>query len=548
MWQEAELIQAIFAKWPADEDFTAVLDLSARECSVPDCSHGELEPGDYSRNLLGLANALRNRLNERDQSGDDESSIRMLVRDTDPLFRVRRHSAQNEESPVEADPSPALDDALFEEAKSDEALLNRTLRRVDFFCDLSPELREEIVKKLVVAPFAAGEFLLRQGDRADGLLVLLEGTARVVVAEHERIHNIARLDSRTVIGEMSLVTKAKRTASVVAETPGWGATLSRADFESLAAGNISLMVSLSELIAQRLGRVAVDALCGKVVDRYEVRERLGRGGMAVVYLAVDREENRRVALKMLPHDQALDLLSSRRFRREAEIVGEFSHPNIVKVFREFTAFGTTFIAMEWCDGPALSEVIKLAGPLPREIVRKLVGQIAAALLETHAAGIAHRDLKPSNVLLTTAGDAKLADFGLARSVVKCDIGLTQVGEMMGTPRYMAPEQIDGERGDQRSDLFSLGCMAYELSTGKPVFQAAMWRELLREQANWVLPPREAIIPVLDEAVYALLSSTLRADPQDRCVDLAEIASWAAPVDWSAISSVTNLFARDVCSE
>src|SRR4029077_8178238 len=114
-------------------------------------------------------------------------------------------------------------------------------------------------------------------------------------------------------------------------------------------------------ISQRVGTLTIDALCGKQIDRYEVRRRLGRGGMAVVYLAVDRENARNVALKMLPHDRAIDLSSSRRFRPEGEIVRGLMHPNVVRVFREFSAFGTLFIAMEMCDGPSISEVIGCAG-------------------------------------------------------------------------------------------------------------------------------------------------------------------------------------------
>jgi serine/threonine-protein kinase len=254
--------------------------------------------------------------------------------------------------------------------------------------------------------------------------------------------------------------------------------------------------------------------------------------MGIVYSAVDEATREPAALKMLRHDLTFDRHAALRFQQEAEIVRDLQHPNIVQIVHEFTAFGTSFIAMELCDGPSLTDLIRRSGALPRSAVRPLVGQVATALAYAHAAGVAHRDLKPSNVMLTQNGTAKLVDFGLARAAAPQHVDLTGIGQIMGTPRYMAPEQLNGERGDARSDVFSLGCMIVEMLTGRPLFKSATWQDLLRERASWSLPPLEGIWVELDSELYEFLIASLANDPQERPRDLSGIAGWAGHVDCS----------------
>jgi serine/threonine protein kinase len=327
-----------------------------------------------------------------------------------------------------------------------------------------------------------------------------------------------------------MMTREVRSANVVAVTAGRAATIGRDDFEHLAGRYPRLSVVLSELISERVGVLNIDVLCGKTIGGYRIKHRLGRGGMGIVYSAVDEATNQPAALKMLRHDLTFDRHASLRFQQEAEIVRDLLHPNIVRVVREFSAFGTSFIAMELCDGPSLTELIRQAGALPQSVVRPLVGQIATALTCAHAAGIAHRDLKPSNVMLTRNGTAKLVDFGLARSAAIQHAELTAFGQIMGTPRYMAPEQLNGERGDSRSDVFSLGCMMFEMLTGRPLFKSTTWHDLLRERAAWSLPKLEGIWVELDSEMYAFLVASLSENPQHRPDNLSPLATWAANVD------------------
>ena len=168
----------------------------------------------------------------------------------------------------------------------------------------------------------------------------------------------------------------------------------------------------------------------------------------------------------------------------------------------------------------------------------MVGQLAQGLTAAHAAGIAHRDLKPSNVLLTPQGTVKIADFGLARCLSD-DAGMTAFGQIVGTPRYMAPEQLAGERGDPSADVYALGCIAYEMFTGQPMFPATRFGALLKERALWAMPPLVNIHRDLDDEFYGLLEEMLEEDPDARHPDLDAIARWAKPVDLAALNLETG---------
>jgi tRNA A-37 threonylcarbamoyl transferase component Bud32 len=412
------------------------------------------------------------------------------------------------------------------------------LREIRPFSELSRHVREAVATHATVRTVAPGDVLLRQGEAADALLILLEGTADVWLNDSGKLHPIAHLQRHTVIGELGLVTQEVRSATVTATSPGCVAIIGRGDFEKLAGRYPRLSIAMAELIAERVGTLAIDVLCGKTIDNYLIRRRLGRGATGIVYAAED-EAHRPVALKMLRHDLTFDRHATIRFHQEADIVSELKHPNIVAVLSGFSAYGTSFIAMEMCDGPSLADMIRMHGPLPLATVAAIAGQLAAGLECAHAAGIAHRDLKPSNVLLTRDGTVKIVDFGLARYMTADDPGTTAFGQVVGTPRYMAPEQLAGERGDERSDLFSMGSVIYELLAGRPMYTAARFSELLIERAGWVLPAADRIREGLTRPLYRLLDDVLQYDVDARDCDLHKIAAWAAPVDRGLIDDALD---------
>lgn len=487
-------------------------------------AHGDWpEIDEYARRFPQVAEAARRRLKNLRDDLVTQTSIKELFTKPD----LHAHG----EVPFEDE---ADDIAASSEVCPDTFALTERLRHIRPFDDLSQHVREAIASHSSVREFSAGDVLLKQGEVADSLFILLEGIADVSLHEAGSVHSIARLNRETVIGELGLVTHQVRSADVVAVTKGCAAIISKDNFEHIAGRYPRLSIALSELIAERVGHLSIDVLCGKTIGQYRIRRRLGRGAMGIVYAAQVKGSGNHVALKMLRHDLAFDRMATERFHQEAEIVRGLSQENLVEVYDEFNEYGTSFIAMEMCDGPSLSDIIDHVGPLPLDVAKQIVGQLAAGLHAAHEAGIAHRDLKPSNVLLTREGIVKIADFGLARCLTTDAAAMTAFGQIVGTPRYMAPEQLAGERGDAKSDVFSLGCILFEMLSGRPIYLASRFSQLLKERANWSMPPAEEIRPGLDRTLYRLLGELLEEDPDVRNVDLADLAAWASPVDLAAL--------------
>ncbi|MCJ7755295.1 MAG: serine/threonine protein kinase, partial [Thermoanaerobaculales bacterium] len=197
-------------------------------------------------------------------------------------------------------------------------------------------------------------------------------------------------------------------------------------------------------------------MIGRTVSHYQIVERLGGGGMGLVYKARDTRLNRDVALKFLPKEWSHEPLLRERFSREARAASALDHPNICTVFDiGETNDGQLFIAMAYCTGPTLKNRIH-EGPLPVEQAVDLAIQIGSALERAHEAGIVHRDIKPANILLTDRDQVKIVDFGLAK--LAGEAAVTREGSVIGTPAYMSPEQASGEEVDGRSDLWALGAV------------------------------------------------------------------------------------------
>jgi beta-lactam-binding protein with PASTA domain len=250
--------------------------------------------------------------------------------------------------------------------------------------------------------------------------------------------------------------------------------------------------------------------------RYELHRRLGRGGMAEVFLARDQLLDRPVAVKVLFPEFATDEAFVERFRREATAAANLNHPNIVSVYDWGEADSTYFIVMEYVDGRTLSDILRAEGPLHPDRVADVGADVAAALGFAHRNGVVHRDVKPGNVLVTPTGLVKVADFGIARAITaNADEDLTQVGTVMGTAAYFSPEQARGEPVDPRSDIYSLGCVLYELLVGKPPFAGdtpvAIAYKHVHESP---VPPRHLNVE-LPAAIEAIVLKCLAKNPANR---------------------------------
>lgn len=395
------------------------------------------------------------------------------------------------------------------------------LRRIWPFSELAAGVVRQIAAAAVQQRYEAGEVLLRQGEPCPSLLVLLEGTVDVQVEDRGKRHAIAAVRTAAVLGEMSLLGHSPCTASVIAAGPVRVLSIPRSELERLASEQPVIWNALGGLIAGRLGHDSVDALVGKVVGGYRILRCAGRGGMAVVYEAEEPQTGRRVALKMMSHRYVNDLELHSRFQREAEIGLRLRHPNICRVEQTFSALGTQFMVMEFCDGTTLDQYVRQRGRLRQEEVRRILGQLAAALAYAHRHGICHRDLKPANVMLDPNGCVKLADFGLARTAESSE--MTGHGRLVGTPRYMPPEQLAGEVVDYRADVYAFGCIAFEMLAGRPLMVESDLLAILDRHARWSLPPADSIRPRLSSDLYGVLRESLAKEPHARTLDLDRLS-------------------------
>ncbi|MCP3914150.1 MAG: serine/threonine protein kinase [bacterium] len=256
-----------------------------------------------------------------------------------------------------------------------------------------------------------------------------------------------------------------------------------------------------------------------VHDRYRIVALLGRGGMGEVYRAEDLKLDQEVALKFLPSELDESPEHLERFLAEVRVARKVSHPGVCRVHDVGEVDGQHYLSMEYVDGEDLASLLRRIGRLPQDKAIEIAHQLCAGLAAAHEQGVLHRDLKPANVMIDGEGGVRIADFGLA--AVAAELGAKDV--RVGTPKYMAPEQLAGKEVTARSDLFSLGLVLFELFTGRPAFEAKTLEELVRAHEE-SQPSPSAHLPDIDAAVEAVLVRCLSKNPADRPASAHEIAA------------------------
>src|SRR3954462_13353587 len=261
--------------------------------------------------------------------------------------------------------------------------------------------------------------------------------------------------------------------------------------------------------------------------RYELGEVLGYGGMAEVHLGRDVRLGRDVAIKLLRADLARDPSFQGRFRREAQSAASLNHPSIVAVYdsgddAEAGGGATPYIAMECVQGRTLREVLELEGHLLPRRALELTAQICAALDQAHRAGIVHRDVKPGNVMLTPTGELKVMDFGIARAVTGAGATMTQTAAVIGTAHYLSPEQARGEHVDARSDVYSTGCLLYELLTGGPPFSGDSAVAVAYQHVREDPVPPSRIESDVPGSIDAIVLKAMAKNPANRYQSAADM--------------------------
>ncbi|PYF97767.1 serine/threonine protein kinase [Georgenia satyanarayanai] len=270
-----------------------------------------------------------------------------------------------------------------------------------------------------------------------------------------------------------------------------------------------------------------------LAGRYEVRELIGRGGMAEVYIGYDNRLSRTVAIKVLRSDLARDPTFQARFRREAQSAASLNHPAIVSVYDTgeddvVTSAGerahVPYIVMEYVEGHTVRSLLTDGSAVPIDEASEIVIGVLSALAYSHREGIVHRDIKPGNVMLTPTGQVKVMDFGIARAMADSAATMTQTHAVVGTAQYLSPEQARGEVVDARSDIYSTGCLLYELLTGQPPFSGDSAVAVAYQHVREIPKPPSEVASDIPEALDRIVLKSLAKDREDRYPDATAMRS------------------------
>jgi tRNA A-37 threonylcarbamoyl transferase component Bud32 len=390
------------------------------------------------------------------------------------------------------------------------------------FQGMAPQAISALELELQPQSFSDGTLLVRQGEQARGLLLVLRGAVDVVDARTDE--RIACDGVGSVLGEMSLLTGQPCSAQVRATCDVDALVLSVDGYERLKRDHPELEIALSQLVSDRLGGRRHDALCGKEIGSYRLDHCISRGGMAVVYQANHLDSGEAVALKMLRHRFIYDDQMKGRFDQEAELLADLLHPNIISFREHFLAYRTRFLVLDLCDGSDLLRVLQLHGPMDEATTRAILGQIALGLQYAHQAGVIHRDLKPGNVLVDRRGRIRITDFGLSKLLQS----ESPDQKAVGTPAYMPPEQFRSDEATASCDWYALGCLAYEMLSGKILFDGSNWMEILDMKRHRVPSATWPEIEASDE-LRRVIAGALEPLAAKRHLDLDVISEWAEPV-------------------
>jgi serine/threonine-protein kinase len=273
-------------------------------------------------------------------------------------------------------------------------------------------------------------------------------------------------------------------------------------------------------------------LAEALAARYSLEREVARGGMATVYLARDLRHGRSVALKVM-HASLADALDSRRFVREIEIAASLAHPLIVPLYESGDAGGVLYYTMPYVEGESLYERLQRERQLPLDDALQIARDVADALGYAHERGVLHRDVKPENILLA-GGRAQVADFGLARAIGIANYRkLTETGVIVGTVYYMSPEQIREDRDlDERTDVYSLGCILYEMLTGEPPYTASSLVQLVKRIVSAPVPSARRLRPTLPPEVDQAIAKAMAKSAAQRFATMREFAAALPPAQRS----------------
>ena len=352
-----------------------------------------------------------------------------------------------------------------------------------------------------------GERLVRQGDGGDPLYAIQESACVAKLERDGTEHPTARLQACDMVGDIPLLGGRTHPTLVDAEThlKLWG--LGKEQFHAPRENCPDLQSFLTNFVSHRFSNASVTT--DRTIGKYEVDEMISQGGWSIVYKGTHKTLNMSVAIKMLKHDMAMDPDFSEKFRYEAKTVASLKHENIVRIYDIEELYRTIFIVMEYLEGEPLDHTLSKTLRLPLSRALAILIQVCAALGYAHKQGIVHQDIKPGNIFIQADDRAKIVDFGLASPRGASDPNLP------GTVFYMAPEQIEGESVDERTDVYCLGITAFEMITGQRPFPEDDITKVMDSHLHQDVPDVRTLVPDLPDELNSFITRATQRNPAAR---------------------------------
>ncbi len=393
---------------------------------------------------------------------------------------------------------------FFSKVRAEEGTANL---RTKFLRFISEDADGPVLSNMRYAQIRAGKRFITQGQAADAAYIIQRGTCQLVVEKDGDLHPVDHRGEGDIVGVMAILTGEPRSAHVEAETDMEVWVLNRDQFEHVSSEQPGLLDFLTELVADRFD--SRRPIADRSIGKYVATDIIGRGGFSIIYKGMHPELNTPVAIKMMRHHLAMDPDFLRNFQNEAKTIADLNHANIIKVYDIEERFKTVFLIMQFLAGETLSvKLARLKAISPSAAVHYLI-QICSGLRYAHHREIIHRDINASNIIIQPDEHLKILDFGLA-----CPIG-TQDFSSLGTLAYMAPEQINGDLMDPRTDIYAVGITAYEMLVGKRPFDASDPRKLEEMVLHQDIPDPIHSVPDLPKDLQHFIIKSCRRDPNLR---------------------------------
>lgn len=403
---------------------------------------------------------------------------------------------------------------FYKMVRAEEGSLNI---RTKFLRFVQPYSAASFLQNLKLERISQGDRFLVQGKILDTAYIIQQGSCIQVVEKQGRLYPVGHRGEGDIVGMISLFTGEPMGFHVEAETDMDVWSIQKKEFENIPQQDPDLFAFLTVLVADRFDRKG--PMAERTIGKYLITDILGKGGYSIVYKGIHAELERPVAIKMMRHHLSMQPDFMATFQNEAKIIARLNHENIITVFDIESRFKTLFIVYEYLDGEPLDHLIDRLKAIPPKLAATYLGQMVSAMAYAGEKGLIHRDINPSNVMVLVNDRIKLIDFGLA-----CPIG-EEGFQMDGNFNYLAPELLDGEPGDFRSDIFALGITAFQMVTGQLPFPTDNQAQWMKDMRKTPIPDPGKWVEDLPETLRSFIIKACEKDPNKRFQTPGQVGDW-----------------------